>query len=157
MVRGVIGETGGLRRVLSEAGAAPGLNEKSGRAEGPDDKSEGLAAAAGLKVKLGSADCRFGRESASSSSVISKCCTGSSTTDLGRRPAALENEDADEGGRAGNTKGGFGGGMSRREAWELEKCVGEGIDLSKDGGIMMGCVALLGPPIAALSTVLLAA
>lgn len=154
-----MGDTGGLSRALSEAGVAPGWKEKSGKAEGPDGGSEGLAAAPGLKVKSGRADCRFGWGSAGSS-LISKCCTGSSTTDLGRRPAALENgEDADEGGRAGNTKGGLGGGMSRREEpCELEKCVGdEGIDLSMCVGIMMGCVALLGPPIAALSTVLLAA
>ena len=159
MVRGVIGETGGLNRELSEDVDAPGLKEKSGRAEGPDCASEGLVAAApGLKLKSGSAEARDERKSAGSS-LISKCCTGSSTTDLGRRPAALENdEDADEEGRAGNTKGGFGGGRSRREeSCELEKCDVEGIDLSKGVGIMMGCVAPFGPPIAALSTALLAA
>jgi hypothetical protein len=91
-------------------GAAPGLNEKAGRVEGPKELSLGSSVAPGLKLKSGSAD---GREGCLKGvEEESKLDSRVPAVDLDRRPVALENEEGAEDGlvRAGNTNGGFGGG-----------------------------------------------
>ncbi len=164
MVRGVIGEWGGLSNELSSVCDAPGLKEKFGRVEveGPNSCSEGLLAAPGLKLKLGSAD-RYAEPCSIGSTFILRCCVDGPAIDLGRRPIVLgEGEEADEEeGRAGNTNGGFGGGTPRwGEGCELESREGDGEAiawLSKRVGIMIGPVGPSVPPIATLSMVLLGA
>lgn len=88
---GAEGDFGGTRNALSagagEGRAAPGLNEKAGSV---GDLS--------LEVSL--------------SVVITSPGSWVSTADRGRRPVARERDDGaeDDDGRAGKTKGGFGGG-----------------------------------------------
>lgn len=91
---GTGGDCGGTRKGLSREGgkAAPGLNEKDGRAG-----DLGLLASPSVVeiIKAGS-------------------CT--SIADLGRRPVAREKDEGaeEEDGLAGNTKCGFGGGKAFR-------------------------------------------
>lgn len=142
---------------MSRTCDTPGLKEKSGKVEGPGCWSEGLVVAPGLKLKFGRAGERP-KPLSMGSLLISRRCIGSSTTDLGRRPIALEKDEPDEEGRAGNVNGGFGGGTLRLgEGCELESCDEEPIGWSRRVGIMMGLVGPFRPPIAALSIVLLVA